>query len=65
MAAWIASAWGQVWPNLAANVLWVPLAALHHLAIKRHSRRLHAQYRQHIEALIKKKEDTDGTHALS
>lgn len=27
MGAWLTAAWGQVWPNLPADVLWVPLAA--------------------------------------
>lgn len=38
MTAWLTSAWGQIWPNLAANVLWVPLAALHHHRMKRQIR---------------------------
>jgi hypothetical protein len=43
MGAWLVSVWGQIWPNLAANVLWVPLAAAHHVLISRHITRLHQQ----------------------
>lgn len=33
LAGW----WGQVWPNLAASVLWaVPGLLWHHRALKRH-----------------------------
>lgn len=28
--------WDAVWPNLLANVLWVPLAWGHHRLMKRH-----------------------------
>ncbi len=52
MAAWLASAWGQIWPNLAANVLWVPLAALHHRRMKRHIRRLHEEHREQVRQVI-------------
>jgi hypothetical protein len=41
MDAWLVGVWGQIWPNLAANVLWVPVAALHHLLMRRHIARLH------------------------
>ena len=56
MGAWLASVWGQVGPNLAANVLWVPVVGIHHLAMKRHLARLHAQQRQHIQTLIDRTE---------
>lgn len=56
MADWLWGAWLQVWPNLAANVLWVPVVGIHHLAMKRHIGRLHAQQRQHIENLIDRTE---------
>lgn len=36
MADWLWGAWLQIWPNLAANVIWVPAAALHHVLLKRH-----------------------------
>ncbi|AEW93890.1 MULTISPECIES: hypothetical protein [Streptomycetaceae] len=48
MAGWLWWAWLQIWPNLAANVLWVPLAALHHRRVKRH---LHEQQRA-VQQLI-------------
>jgi hypothetical protein len=44
MAAWLWWAWLQIWPNLAANVIWVPLAAAHHILMKRHSARLFAEH---------------------
>lgn len=47
MAGWLWWAWLQIWPNLAANIIWVPVAATHHVAIKRHISRLHEQSRQH------------------
>jgi hypothetical protein len=56
MGSWLWGAWLQVWPNLAANVLWVPVVGIHHLAMKRHLARLHAQQRQHIETLIDRTE---------
>lgn len=33
--------WRQVWPNLEANLIWVPLVGLHHLAMRRHLRKIH------------------------
>jgi hypothetical protein len=51
MAHWVATSWGQIWPNLAANVLWVPLAAVHHLLMRRHVDRRHEQLKQHMTAL--------------
>ena len=51
MAAWFEfwspGWWGQVWPNLAANVLWVPLAAVHHVQMKRHIARHVADHLEH------------------
>jgi hypothetical protein len=41
MGEWLVSMWGQIWPNLAANVIWVPAAWLHHVLIRRHITRLH------------------------
>lgn len=43
MGAWLWWAWLQIWPNLAANVIWVPVAAIHHVLIKRHITNLHEQ----------------------
>jgi hypothetical protein len=49
------SAWAQIWPNLAANVIWVPLVWLHHhvmagrvQALKQHVTVLHEQHEQLI-----------------
>ncbi|MEU0818974.1 hypothetical protein [Streptomyces mirabilis] len=56
MTSWLASTWDQTWPNLLANVIWVPLAWAHHVAMKRHLGRLHEQHRQLIHALIGSKE---------
>lgn len=57
MFAWLASTWTATWPNLLANVLWVPVVAVHHRAMKRHIRALRdhnaALHRQHEELLIK------------
>lgn len=47
MGAWLSSAWVQVWPNLAANVLWVPLVWIHHRVMSRRVQALH----QHVTAL--------------
>ncbi|MFF1469153.1 hypothetical protein [Streptomyces mirabilis] len=56
MAAWLANVWGQTWPNLLANVLWIPVVGVHHLAMKRHIGRLHAQHGQHVQALLDRTE---------
>ncbi|MGE7439610.1 hypothetical protein [Kitasatospora sp. NPDC001175] len=46
MAAWLWKAWLQVWPNLAANVIWVPVVGIHHLLVRRHLRHLHNTIRR-------------------
>ncbi|EST24398.1 hypothetical protein [Streptomyces roseochromogenus] len=55
MGAWLWGAWLQVWPNLAANVLWVPVVGVHHWLTCRHLRALHEQQR-HLHHLIEQKE---------
>jgi hypothetical protein len=45
MAAALAGWWSAIWPNLAANVIWVPAAALHHVLIRRHITREHEKTR--------------------
>lgn len=55
--AWLTSAWGQTWPNLLANVLWVPVAWMYHrLVVARKFRELRehqtALHRQHEELLV-------------
>lgn len=42
LAGW----WAAIWPNLAANVIWVPAAAVHHVLIKRHISREHEKTRE-------------------
>ncbi|MDI5965709.1 hypothetical protein [Streptantibioticus silvisoli] len=49
---WLPGAWASLWPNLAANVIWVPVAALHHVMIRRHTTRLHHQQTQRIEQIL-------------
>jgi hypothetical protein len=46
MGAWVAANWSAVWPNLEANVIWVPFAAWHHVLIKRHITREHEKTRE-------------------
>lgn len=45
MGAWLWWAWLQIWPNLVANVIWVPLAWAHHMLMKRHITREHEKTR--------------------
>jgi hypothetical protein len=41
--AWLLNAWSQVWPNLAASVIWAtPAFVTHHVLVRRHLRRIHA-----------------------
>ena len=56
MGAWLASTWTATWPNLLANVLWVPVVWVHHRVMKRHITQLHAAHRQHIQTLIDRTE---------
>lgn len=55
--SWLASAWDQTWPNLLANVLWIPVVWVHHRVMTRHIRGLREHvavlHRQHEELLIK------------
>lgn len=47
--------WAAVWPNLAANVLWVAPAFLtHHKLLKRHVDRQHAATQEHITAVTER-----------
>ena len=37
MGAWLWWAWLQIWPNLAASVIWAaPAFTVHHVLIRRH-----------------------------
>lgn len=47
---WLAHTWAAVWPNLAANVLWVPLVAIHHVLMRRHVDRCHAETHARLDA---------------
>lgn len=47
---WLAHTWTAVWPNLAANVLWVPLVALHHILMRRHVDRRQAETHARLDA---------------
>jgi hypothetical protein len=60
MGAWIAWAWPQIWPNIAADVLWQPVALgaglwWHHTRIRRllveHHRQL-AELRHELERSV-------------
>lgn len=56
MSAWLASTWSQLWPNLLADALWVPLAAWWlHSRIRRiaarHAAAVEAALRHHREQL--------------
>jgi hypothetical protein len=62
MGAWLTTVWSEVWPNLAANVLWVPIVGIHHMLTRRHLRVLREQQRQ-LHHHLTQKEATDGTHA--
>jgi hypothetical protein len=46
------NAWSQIWPNLAANVVWAPLVWLHHRVM---TRRIHS-LREHVTALHQQQE---------
>jgi len=43
-----------VWPNLAANVIWVPVAGIHHVMTKRHVTRLQDSHAEEIRGLHEK-----------
>lgn len=52
MSTWCWWAWQQVWPNLAGNVLWVPVAGVHHWLTRRHIRTLHSQHREMLDRAL-------------
>jgi hypothetical protein len=46
------AAWGQVWPNLLADLLWVPLAAWWaHSRVRRHAAEVEQLLERHREEL--------------
>ena len=58
--AWLVSTWDQTWPNLLANVLWVPVVAVHHKLMTRRVRALH----QHVTALHAQQEQLIVRHVV-
>jgi hypothetical protein len=52
MGAWLWSAWLQVWPNLAANVIWVPLAWAHHQMMQRQAVEHHEEMKAHVTGAV-------------
>lgn len=48
--------WSQVWPNLAASVIWGTPAGLgfvwHHRRLKRHIDLRHAETRDHVNSAM-------------
>lgn len=47
MDLWLAGAWGAVWPNLAANLVWIPIVWAAHRAWvtgQRVERQMHTEY---------------------
>lgn len=58
--AWLASTWSATWPNLLANVLWVPVVAIHHKVMTRRIRAL----RQHVTTLHAQHEQLLVRHVL-
>lgn len=49
----VAGVWGQVWPNLLANGLWgAPAFVVHHVLMRRHSRRQHETTRDLMMDLL-------------
>jgi len=56
--------WAQLWPNLLANIIWVPLAAAWAWAHRRWSKRHIALLRDHITALQRQHEELLINHIL-
>lgn len=54
---WVWWAWLQLWPNLAANVIWVPVAWLHHVLSRRHTAKLQAEHAKTVQELHGKIDD--------
>lgn len=57
---WLASTWTATWPNLLANVLWIPVVWIHHKVMTRRIRAL----RQHVTALHDQHEQLLVRHVL-
>lgn len=56
MITWLVSAWASIWPNLLADVLWVPAVGVFHLLLRRrltrHLTGLHHEHAARIERAI-------------
>lgn len=42
----LAGFWTAIWPNLAADALWIPVAALYHRWLRGHLRQVQAATRE-------------------
>ena len=43
--------WQQIWPNLAASLIWaLPAFTAQHIALRRHVDRRHEETQQHLAA---------------
>jgi hypothetical protein len=68
MVAWLLYVAGQMWPNLAANVVWIPLAwawsRWHHRHVRNHLAVHRAEFRAdlaaHRKALATSPDGTPG-----
>lgn len=56
------SFWTAIWPNLAANVAWIPIVGLHHQWVRYRMGALHETI-QELHSLLGH-EDSDPTHTL-
>lgn len=52
MGTLLAGWWSAIWPNLAANVLWVPLAWVHHRLMRRQADQHHEAMKAHVTAAL-------------
>lgn len=60
MDAWLVSTWAATWPNLLANVLWIPVVWVHHRVMTRHIRGL----REHVAVLHRQQEQLLVKHVI-
>lgn len=54
------SFWVAIWPNLAANVVWVPVVGAHHLWMRYRVQALHATVIE-LRALLDEPADTESS----
>lgn len=50
MAALLAGWWSAIWPNLAANVIWIPVVAIAHRILKRYLAERAKEQQQQLDA---------------